>query len=225
MCGRFANTETETTLKATFRVTLPRGGSGHNRIPRYNISPGTEIETVVNAGRRREIAMMHWGFMLGQPPKSVINARGETIFEKPSFAHLARASRCLVVATGWYEWKAPKQPYFICSENNAPMAMAGLYRKTETGLATVIVTREAGGPLRDIHHRAPLTLDEGGMEVWLDEGSSEAALSALVRAADGRGLNLVPVSAEVGQTRIDHEGLISVNETHGKGIPAQFELF
>lgn len=225
MCGRFANIETEQTLKATFKVSLPPGQHGHNRMPRYNISPGVEIETVINAENSRHITMMHWGFSLGQMPRPVINARGETIFEKPSFAALARGSRCLVMATGWYEWKAPRQPYFIRHADYTPMAMAGLYRKTETGFATVVVTRQAAGRLGDIHHRAPLILDDALMEAWLDPESREADLKGIITATEGEGLEWVPVSAEVGQVRADHAGLIVADETHGKPLSPQLDLF
>ena len=80
MCGRFANTESGDAIKATFRVTMPAamGAGGGNRMPRYNISPGVDVETVINEGSNRVLMPMHWGFMLGQLQKPVINARGET---------------------------------------------------------------------------------------------------------------------------------------------------
>ena len=229
MCGRFANTESGDAIKATFRVTMPAatggGAGGGNRMPRYNISPGVDIETVINEGGNRMLAPMHWGFILGQLQKPVINARGETIFEKPSFARPARETRCLVVATGWYEWKAPRQPWFIRRRDAAPMAMAGIYRRTETGLATVVVTRAAAGDLGTIHHRAPLTLDETGMAQWLDPAAGEDALKSMITPTDGDGLEWYPVSAEVGQVRHDHEGLLIRDDSHGKSPAAQLDLF
>lgn len=225
MCGRFANAETEQTLQSSFKVHFPSGMRGHNRMPRYNISPGVEIETVIDTPNGRELAMMHWGFMLGSMTRPVINARSETMFEKPSFAALAQQTRCIIVATGWYEWKAPRQPYFIRSTDHAPMAMAGLYRKTDAGRSAVVVTRSAEGPLGEIHHRAPLTLDAETMSEWLHPGSTESALRVLARATDGAGFEWCPVSAEVGKVRVDHEGLITADATHGQAPPAQMDLF
>lgn len=231
MCGRFANTETSDSLKASFKVSLPgvtRGGEvqpGSNRMPRYNISPGVNIETVIGKGGDRLLIPMHWGFSSSKGQKPLINARGETIFEKPSFSGAAQRTRCLVVATGWYEWKAPRQPYYIFRSDQMPMAMAGLYRQTENGLAAVVVTRSATDDLGEIHHRAPLLLGEAEMAAWLNPGSTPAELKSLILPTGGAGLAWHPVHAEVGNVRKDHDGLIRPDETHGAEPAAQLDLF
>ena len=229
MCGRFANTETRESLQASFKVMLPQpiagGRAGDNRMPRYNISPGVDIETIIQHGDQRLIETMHWGFMSQHGQRPLINARGETIFEKPSFSGPAHNTRCLIVASGWYEWKAKQQPWYIRNADNSPMAMAGLYRTTEKGSATVVVTRAAEGDLGQIHHRAPLLLDDAGMAQWLDSSAGENSLKSLILSTDGTGLDWYPVSAEVGKVRSDHEGLITPDETHGEKPSAQMDLF
>ena len=105
------------------------------------------------------------------------------------------------------------------------MAIAGNYRMTETDLETVVVTRAAAGDLGAIHHRAPLTLDETGMAQWLDHAAGEDALKSMITPTDGDGLEWYPVSAEVGQVRHDHEGLLIRDDSHGKPPAAQLDLF
>ena len=211
MCGRFANDATADQLKVSFRVSFPEA-EGHNRQPRWNIPPGTDIETVVHdpsAGPGgRGIAMARWGMEFDWSPRPLINAKGETMFEKRSFSESARIRRCLVVATGWYEWKAPKQPYFMRYRDGSPMAMGGLYRQEGAAMHAVVVTRGAEGALGEIHHRAPLLLGGPDQDPWLDPASSRAAVEALVGPTDGSELDFYPVSPEVGSVSEDNEGLV-----------------
>lgn len=211
MCGRFANDATADQLKASFRVSFPEA-MGHNRRPRWNIPPGTDIETVVHdpsAGPDgRAVAIARWGMEFDWSPRPLINAKGETMFEKRSFSESTGSRRCLVVATGWYEWKAPKRPYFMRRRDGAPMAMGGLFRREGDAVRAVVVTRAAEGALGGIHHRAPLLVDGPDMDLWLDPASPRPAVEALVGPADGEGLEFHPVSPAVGKVSEDHEGLV-----------------
>ena len=211
MCGRFANDTTADQLKSAFKVTFPEV-VGHNRQPRWNIPPGTDIEIVVSdtsAGLNgRGIAMARWGMEFDWSPRPLINAKGETMFEKRSFTDSAKFRRCLVVATGWYEWKAPKQPYFMRYRDGSPMAMGGLYRQEGDAMHAVVVTRCAEGALGEIHHRAPLLLVGRHQDTWLDSESSRSAVETLVGPTDGSELDFYPVSPEVGSVSEDNEGLV-----------------
>lgn len=223
MCGRFANATTLDTLKAGFRVHF-NPGQGHNAAPRWNIAPGTMIDTITGT-EERWIDAAQWGFSTPKQPRPIINARGETMLEKPTFAEAARQRRCIIIATGWYEWKAPKQPYFIRRADGAPMAMAGLFSMRDGNRRCVVVTRSATEGLGEIHHRAPLLLDNAELDCWLDPAASVAAVADLVQPEDGAKLDYYPVSAEVGSVAADHEGLIRRDDRHGQLPPAQMELF
>lgn len=223
MCGRFANATTPDQLKASFRVQFP-GGAGHNAAPRWNVAPGTSIDTITGQ-EHRQLSAALWGFSTPRQPRPIINARGETMFEKPMFADAARQRRCVIAATGWFEWKAPKQPYFIRRRDGAPMAMAGLISRQAGDRAAVIVTRGAMAGLAAIHHRAPLLLTGEALDRWLDPDTPEAWIEAMVRPEDGSALEWYPVSAEVGSVAADHDGLIRRDDSHGQAPPAQLELF
>ena len=109
MCGRFANASNPDQLKASFRVQFPAvnppqtgagegAASGHNLAPRWNIAPGTMIDTITG-DEDRSMTPAHWGLVNPKSPRPLINARGETMLEKPTFADAARHRRCVVVAT------------------------------------------------------------------------------------------------------------------------------
>ena len=218
MCGRFANATTADQLKSSFKISFPEG-EGHNRRPRWNIPPGTDIETIMRDPSARDngrtIAMARWGMEFDWSPRPLINARGESMFKKRSYSESARTRRCLVVATGWFEWKAPKQPYFMRNRDDSPMAMGGLFRQEGDAMRAVVVTCGASGALGGIHHRAPLLLEGEGMDLWLDPASPQPAVEALVVPTDGAGLEIYPVSPEVGSVSADHEGLIRPVDGHG----------
>ena len=214
MCGRFANATTADQLKTSFKVQFPEA-LGHNRRPRYNIPPGTDIETVVHDGPdTRKIAMAHWGIEVDWSQRPLINAKGETMFEKRTFSDAARSRRCLVVSTGWFEWKAPKQPYFIKHQDWSPVAMGGLLWQDGNNMNAVIVTRGAVGELGEVHHRAPFLLRAEDQDAWLCPDTPQPDIEDLVVEADGDGLEIYPVAAEVGSVSKDHEGLIKPSPSH-----------
>ena len=214
MCGRFANAITSDQLKTSFKVQFPES-LGHNRRLRYNISPGTDIETVVHDDSdTRKIAVAHWGREVDWSPRPLINAKGETLFGKRSFSDAARSRRCLVVATGWFEWKAPKQPYFMKHYDGSPMAMGGLWWGDGDNMNTVIVTRGAEGELGKLHRRAPLLLRPDEQDAWLCPDTPQPTIEDLVVETDGDGLEIYPVAAEVGSVSNDHEGLTKISPNH-----------
>ena len=228
MCGRFANATDPDQLRTVFKAILPEA-MGHNRPPRWNVAPGTGIETIVlddaNGSAGRRIAPAHWGMASPKSARLLINAKGETMFDKPSFGDSSRHRRCLVVSTGWYEWKAPKKPYFIRYSDGAPMALAGIFRREGGQRHAVVVTRKAVGGLKEVHHRAPLPLEGQSLERWLDPSSPQSAIMDIVMETGGGGLDCYPVSAAVGSVSEDHEGLIRRDDSHGQPPPAQMDLF
>jgi putative SOS response-associated peptidase YedK len=158
----------------------------------------------------------------------MINARAETLTEKPSFRNAYKRRRCLLLADGWYEWKTEtggKQPYLIQAANGEPFAMAGLWESWietpgEPPLETcAIVTTEATGSLADIHHRTPVVLSSSAYDTWLDcsaaaaSSANTAAVAALLAAAPEGAMRARPVSKRVNNARNQGAALLqSVDE-------------
>ncbi|MCE2517138.1 MAG: SOS response-associated peptidase [Alphaproteobacteria bacterium] len=236
MCGRFSNATTPDQLKATFNVQLPQslsttphGGRGHNAEPRWNIAPSHEVDAMtagsIATGGQKMMRTMIWGVATPKSPRPLINARSETMFEKPTFRTAARKQRCAVVASGWFEWLAPKQPYYIHRRDGQPMAMAGLYWRDGDVSRCVVVTTAADDGLSAIHHRAPLVLAPQDLDAWLDPAHGEDSLAGIIAPSPASGFDWYPVSHEVGSTRVNHRRLIARDDHHGIPPEPQMSLF
>ncbi len=241
MCGRFCNATTPDAVTATFKVNFASMGHhtahnsvnnnigirGHNAAPQWNIAPTAEIETITpaEAAEKNHLTQMRWGIATPQNTRPLINARSETMFEKPTFRVAAHERRCLVVASGWYEWAGPKKPYYITRSDDAPMGMAGLYWQHGDERYCVIVTTAADGVLADIHHRAPLVLDGYAAMAWLNPLSARGQLGEVIAPTSASVFRWHAVSAEVGSTRVSHEGLIAHDPYHGAQPEPQLTLF
>lgn len=194
--------------------------------PRYNVAPTQPVPVVVLEGGERHFRLMRWGFWPGwlKDPKDfplVINARVETIQEKPTFRGALRHRRCVFLADGFYEWRregtgraARRTPFMIRRVDGAPMALAGLW-ETWAGAdgseidTAAIVTTGANGVLAAIHDRMPAILAPETIAPWLDTRGVEAGpAAALCRPCPEDWLTLDPVSARVGDVRNDDLGLI-----------------
>ena len=133
------------------------------------------------------------------PP--LIDARAETVHERPAFRTAFRRRRCLIPADGWFEWQkvaGGKQPYFITSTGEAPLSLAGLWERCEHGEAPVesfaVLTTVAAPALADIHHRQPAIIDAGDFDEWLAPDTPRDRLLALARCASGGRFEWWPVS-------------------------------
>lgn len=213
MCGRFTLYASADDLAKHYDAAAPEGVRA-----RYNIAP-TQPVAAVRARREggRTIANLHWG-LLPRWAKDrklayrTINARAETIASKPSFRSAYRYRRCIVPASGYYEWvKADdggKQPYLIRRADDAVLSMAGLWERWtppgEDGVveSCTVVTTESVGQVRDVHHRMPVLLDRADFDRWLDptctDGDAVAPLLAPYRHED---LLIHPVSRHVNNAR------------------------
>jgi putative SOS response-associated peptidase YedK len=158
------------------------------------------------------MAMLHWGLVPKWAKEKaignrMINARSESLAEKPSFRDAFRKRRCLVVADGWYEWQvAPggKQPWFIRAKDARPLAFAGLWERwkdpSDGALleSCTIVTTDASASIRKIHDRMPVVLPEAEWDRWLDTAYSDTdQLSQLLVPFDPKALVAWPVSKTV----------------------------
>jgi putative SOS response-associated peptidase YedK len=220
MCGRFANRFTASELTTLFQTAIPLSNS--QPLPAYNITPGVDVLTIHAGISGRVGGAMHWGLTSPMGKGLLINARGETMQEKQTFRDAAKARRCAVLASGWYEWKAPKQPYYIARRDEAPMVFGGLYWPGEMARC-VIVTTAANGDLSNIHHRAPLLIGMTELDRWLDPDLTAAGVADITTPADADHLIWHPAPPEVGSNKVNHAGLIAPYD--GPGPQAQPSLF
>jgi putative SOS response-associated peptidase YedK len=183
MCGRFALA----TLPHAFREAFgcdPPEGLGES----WNVTPDRPIPIVrVAADGAREAVPARWGLLgpwmkdAGDPARQ-INARCESAADKPMFRDSFKKGRCLIPATGFYEWQkahgGPSRPYFVRLGTGSPFAFAGLWRRNRLADGSLldscaILTTEASPALRPIHHRMPVILSPAGHSAWLDPAITE----------------------------------------------------
>ena len=213
MCGRFAFYSPSEATAALF------GASGSIDLqPRYNIAPTQDIAAVREGEAGRELTLLRWGlvpFWAKDPSigNRMINARAETVAEKPSFRAAFRHRRCLVLADGFYEWKkeaAGKTPYLISLASGEPFALAGLWEhwkakeSDETIDSATLITTEANSFMNQLHHRMPVILEPTTAERWL--AGDDDVLDEVTQA--GLRLRAWPVDRRVNNARNEGEELI-----------------
>ena len=203
MCGRFSSTASPDELMRSFGVTVL-----DNLQPRWNVAPSHSTLVIVQNGLQPEAAFPHWGVPpSGEGRSFLINARMETAAEKPTFRDAFAGRRCLVVASGWYEWSAPKKPWHVQLCDGGVMAFGGLLLRRGNQDRFVVMTSAAEGDLASIHHRAPLVVPPDRWHPWLTGGPEVAA--ELCVAAPSSWFNWYRVGPEVGKVAADHPGLVT----------------
>ena len=205
MCGRYALAVDGRALREAFRTvdSLPWR-------PRYNLAPSQEVPAVRLGDRGRELVLLRWGLVprWAEDPRfgwRTVNARAETVDRKPAFREAFRRRRCLIPATGFYEWRrldGRKQPYHVARRDGGLMAFAGLWERwTGPGgerleSCTIVVT-DAPPPLAAVHGRMPVILGEADHDRWLDPAADPRVLRGLLRPCPAGRLAWWPVSARV----------------------------
>jgi putative SOS response-associated peptidase YedK len=225
MCGRYVIFSTPEAIRALFRY-----GERPNFPPRYNVAPTQPIPVVRLIDGKRSFALMRWGLLpswVGEPKNFplLINARGESVLDKPAFRNAMRRRRCLIPTDGFYEWQAgpatagPKQPYLVRAKRGEggaapPLAFAGLW-ETWTGPngeeldTAAIVTTDANRTLAAIHPRMPAFIAPDAFDLWLDCDAVPAEeAAALIKPAEDALLEIYPVSPAVNRVANDSEALI-----------------
>ena len=221
MCGRFANTLPDDAMARLFQAApandLPRN-------PNYNICPTNDVHAVTSLDGQRYLSAMRWGFLPHwyESPSDgplLINARAETIAEKPAFAAACRARRCLIPATGFYEWTRDSDdkrlPWFIRHSDESPIGFAGIWQGwTPKGgqggdrLTTcAIVTTAANDAMSRIHHRMPVIVEPADWPLWLGEAGHGAA--ALMRPSPEGTLARHRVDRAVNSNRAEGPELVA----------------
>lgn len=186
--------------------------------PRYNIAPREELAVIRNDAPN-QIDLLEWGLLPGwvDDPASYsypINARSETVAEKPTFRDAFEQRRCLVLADGFYEWSdtpTGKQPYRVERTDGDPFAMAGLWEQWdgdgETRETVTVVTTEPNEVVEPLHHRMAVLLDEADAETWLEESDPETHRSVL-EPAPADDLTAYPVSDAVNDPANDYPEIV-----------------
>lgn len=214
MCGRFALNDDPKILARRFGAEPPS-----DLRPRFNVAPSQDILILRQDEAERHFTLARWGLVPAWAKDikfggySTINARAETVATKPAFRAAFRHRRCLIPASGFYEWQVrpdakTKQPWFIAHKDGEPLAFAGLWERWQdpVGMAldscTILVT--AGNELmRPIHDRMPVILDDARWEAWLDPAADPAALQALLQPYPAEAMTAWPVSLRVNHPRHD----------------------
>jgi len=240
MCGRYASSRSPEDLAEEFEIVDPR--LDKDLPPDYNVAPTKEVYAVLDRVPRsedddtrdadpvRQLRILKWGlvpFWAKDPSigSRMINARMETVAEKPAFRRAFAGRRCLLPADGYYEWyetqheikggktpKFKKQPFFIKPKDGSVMAMAGLYEVWKDPTrddddperfrwTCTVLTTEATDEVGRIHDRMPLLVTPDRRTAWLDPQTPKDQLSGLLVPAQQSGLEAFPVSTAVGNVR------------------------
>ncbi|MFN2251202.1 MAG: SOS response-associated peptidase, partial [Anaerolineae bacterium] len=202
MCGRFTLATPTDILLDLFDIQ----GDQSVATPRYNIAPTQPVSSVrlVDERAGRELVELHWGlipFWAKDPDigSRMINARAESVAEKPAFRAAFKRRRCLIPADGFYEWQkrdGAKQPYYFRLVEERPMALAGLWEHWESGDGSVvesctIITTTANDLVLPVHGRMPAILPEADHELWLDPAVDDrGALEAVLGPYDATAMTV-----------------------------------
>lgn len=237
MCGRFASSSRPEEIVGTFGVR--RWDPAETIAPSWNVAPTDPVyavlERVPRGGSRpvRQLRVLRWGLVpawASSPDTAVkmINARADTVHEKPAYRQAFASRRCLLPADGYYEWQTapagldrpPRQPYFVSRADGGPLALAGLFefwrdRTRPAGdplawrVTCTVVTTEAEPLLAPIHERMPLFVDPAGYDAWLDPARDDPdELRGLLVPPPPGALRVHPVGPAVGSIRNNHPGLL-----------------
>src|SRR5690349_18059033 len=217
MCGRYCISTAPEAIRRLFRYR-----EQPNFPPRYNVAPTQPVPIVRLASGERQFALVRWGLIpaWAKDPAAfalLINARGESVNDKPAFKYAMKRRRCLFPADGFYEWKPhgnAKRPYIARSTTGGPIAFAGLWEawsgpNGEEMETAAIVTTAANRALRPIHDRMPVIVPPDAFDLWLDCRAFDAntAATLIAPAADDL-LEVFEVSAAVNRTANDSPALI-----------------
>ncbi len=211
MCGRYTLSSPIEVVADLFSV-----DAGHAPAalpPRYNLAPtqSAPVVRIARAGGPRTLELLRWGLIPSWAKEAeignrLINARAESLAEKPAYKSSFKKKRCLVAVDGFYEWKAEgkvKQPYLIHRQDGRPFAFAGLWSswknpEGETVDTFTIVTTSPNGLLAPIHNRMPVILEPKDFDLWLDPRMEDTErLQALFGPGPEEGFEAVPVSRAV----------------------------
>lgn len=216
MCGRYTLLDLSEFIQMFPWVAPPEVFA-----PRFNIAPGQPILAITNRGGGGALEHLIWGMIpawakADQPRRALVNVRCESLEQKPTFRSALRYRRCIVPASGFYEWRKTipgNQPFYIQREDRKPMLLAGLWEDAHDGaggeFATAgIITTPSNRAVAELHDRMPAILEADEARRWISADSTEApSLLPLLRPYPGR-LDLTPVSRTVNSQANDSPACI-----------------
>ncbi len=230
MCGRYALTTPASVLARVFQLTLD-----FDVTPRYNVAPTQEVIVVRPGGKSRSLATMRWGLIPSWAKDAsignrMINARAETVAEKPAFRTALKRRRCIIPASGFFEWQKidakRKQPFYLERADGEPLALAGLWEswtdpEGNTVESFTIITTESNEQVSKVHDRMPVILEPESFAAWLDpENQDVTAIQSLLKPAAEGILTMRPVSTLVNKPANDlPEVLRPLDEESGPATP------
>lgn len=221
MCGRFSLTDIDS-IFSRFGVIISKD-INKKITPHYNIAPTQKIPVIYkDKNQENRIEFMKWGLVpyWAKDPKigyKMINARAETLTQKPSFKHLLKTKRCLVPSSGFYEWKRidkRKVPYYIGIKNSRIFSFAGLYDNWKDSVGNelktfTIITTNSNNTLKPIHNRMPVILEQEFEEDWLDVKTHDFdSLKQMLKPYPDDNMIAYAVSYEVNNPSNDNPELI-----------------
>jgi putative SOS response-associated peptidase YedK len=246
VCGRYASARSRIELLEEF--TVQRDRVDESLKPDYNVAPTKPVYAVMTRTSQdsappptRQLRVVRWGLVPSWAKdisigSRMINARAETVSEKPAFRKAFASRRCLLPADGYYEWqpppagtKAPKQPYFICRPDHGVLAFAGIYELWRDRSmprddpaawlwTAAVITTTAPDELGEIHDRMPMVISPASWADWLDPDNTDAAdVRALLAPAASTGLISYPVSLAVNSVRNNGPELVKEAEPVSPG--------
>ena len=219
MCGRYSIGPEVASLAEKLKSALPS-----EFVPHYNAAPSQHLPVVSNQQPGR-VAMYQWGMVPfwakeGAGSKQLINARAETVNEKSTFKRAFRTHRCLVLASGYYEWKKVskgKEPYRITLADASPFVFAGIWQEPNENSNNevpeyCIITTQAPKAIADIHDRMPVILDPAAWDFWMSDTEDYEGLQDVLRPLADKQVQAYTVSKRVNNVQNDDETLIEPAE-------------
>jgi|SRR6185436_506812 len=210
MCGRF-------TLRRPERIKFEQMRRLSEILRRYNIAPSQEVVGITQSDDRRNLSLFVWGLIpsWSKEPKGFINARAETLEDKPSFSESFLQRRCLIPADGFYEWQRSgktKQPYYFQLADEGPFAFAGIWdewQKDGVSIAScAIITTKPNQLLTTIHDRMPVMLSEEAQDAWLRADARPKELMSLLVPYPAAAMKSYPVSQRVNHAQAEDAELV-----------------
>ena len=216
MCGRF-------TLRRPLRLKDRIDQFQLEQLtPRFNIAPTQPVLTIRKLDQTTSASMVVWGLIpsWSSEPKGSINARSETLEEKPSFSDSFQRRRCLIPADGFYEWRRAgrsRQAYYFQLQDEEPFAFAGIWdrwiprgaEKDQSVTSCAIITTTANSLLAPVHDRMPVILLREDYELWLDPLAQPSELKAILLPFPADAMKSHPVSSQVNSAAVDDESLVN----------------
>jgi len=218
MCGRFSLTKEEAEIEKRFNARF----YSNDLVKRYNVAP-SQLSIVITDASPKELKLFKWGLIpsWAKDPSignRMINARSETIREKPSFRNLIKRKRCLVVTDGFYEWKKidskTKVPYRICLNDESLFTFGGLWDQwTDRSTGEIIssftvITTNANKMVNEIHDRMPVILSKEDESIWLNKDSDKLDIDELLQPYPEDELKTYPISKKVNSPTNDSKEIL-----------------